>query len=33
MTIAEPGQFHLRPGIGQGVDSRDHHACAIEASE
>ena len=29
----EPGQFHLWPGIGQGSQSRDHHACAIEASE
>ena len=29
----EPGQFHLWPGIGQGSQSRDHHACAIGAGE
>ena len=29
----EPRQFHLWPGIGQGSQSRDHHACAIEAGE
>ena len=29
----ELGQFNLWPGIGQGSQSRDHHACAIEAGE